>query len=119
MSTALGALNSVTVFPKLITSSSFSGASSPVSLNAAADNTLWITTVSTAAITFNSSGTQRAGDFWIFIITCDATPGRVVTFGTGFKSTGTLALVASKISTIMFASDGTNWCEIARVTAGL
>lgn len=119
MTTALGALNSLLTFPKLITTSSFSGASSPVNLNSAADVTVWTSTISTAAITLNSSGTQKAGDFWIFIFTSDATGGRVITFGTGFKSTGTLTTVASKISTIWFATDGTNWCEMGRVTAGM
>ena len=41
------------------------------------------------------------------------------TFSTGFKSTGTLTTVSSKIVTVTFCYDGTSWNEIARQSTGV
>jgi hypothetical protein len=45
-----------------------------------------------------------------------ATNTEVITFGTGFKSTGTLTVgnATSNIYTVTFVSDGTTWLEVAR-----
>jgi len=41
------------------------------------------------------------------------------TFSTGFKSTGTLTTVSSKIVTVTFCYNGTTWNEIARQSTGV
>ncbi len=72
----------------------------------------------TGDCTFNASG-GVAGQLCTFIITTSGTSSYVLTFGTNFKSQGTLATgtVTAKIFTVTFRYDGTNWCEIARTTA--
>lgn len=67
--------------------------------------------------TINISGTQKAGQLMILLITNDATLGRVMTFGTGFKSIGVLTGTTSKAATVMFISDGTNFYELCRSLA--
>jgi hypothetical protein len=57
-----------------------------------------------------------AGQRATFIITDDATGGHVVTFGTNFKSNGTLTGTASKTATVDFVYNGTNWYEVSRTT---
>ena len=47
----------------------------------------------------------------------DATGGNVITFGTGFKSTGVYNLTASKYHNIMFVSDGSYLLEFSRTAA--
>jgi hypothetical protein len=47
----------------------------------------------------------------------DATGGNVITFGSGFKSTGTYTLTASKYHNIVFVSDGTYLLEFSRTAA--
>lgn len=50
------------------------------------------------------------GDSVTFFITSDSAP-RVMTFGTGFTSAGTLTLVASQTSVLRFTYTGTTWKE--------
>jgi len=69
--------------------------------------------------TFNAADGGVADQEMRFIITNDATAGRTITFGTNFKPNGTLVGVASKTSTIMFVSDGTNWWEMFRTVGVL
>jgi hypothetical protein len=53
----------------------------------------------------------------VFLLTADST-NRVVTFGTNFKTSGTLTVTASKIASIAFVFNGTYWVEVSRtVTA--
>ncbi|SNQ62052.1 hypothetical protein [Candidatus Methanoperedens nitratireducens] len=61
---------------------------------------------------------QIQGHVITFVITSDGL-SRVLTFNTGFKSTGTLntGAVAGKVFTITFISDGTNYNEVARTGA--
>lgn len=66
------------------------------------------------AETVNASGTQFAGQNLTCIIVNDGTLGRVITFGTGFKSIGVLTGTISKVGVIKFISDGTNFYELAR-----
>ena len=71
----------------------------------------------TGNATINASGVGVAGQhMWILIVN-DATSGKVITFGTNFKSTGTLTGTTSKQATIHFISDGVSWSEVARSLA--
>ena len=54
-----------------------------------------------------------AGDNFTLLITCDGT-SRIVTFGSGFQSTGTVTTLANKKSQITFKSNGTSWYEVSR-----
>lgn len=60
------------------------------------------------------AGTQR-----VLILFQSNTTAKTITFGTGFKTTGTLALgtVANRRFTLIFVSDGTSLIQIARSTA--
>jgi hypothetical protein len=68
--------------------------------------------------TFNATDGGVGGQEMKFIINNDAT-ARTITFGTNFRSSGTLTGVASKASTICFVSDGTSWFETSRVVGTL
>lgn len=62
------------------------------------------------AETINCSGSPSNGQLLTIIITNDATLGRLITFGTGFSSSGTALGVISKRSTMSFAAyNGTFW----------
>lgn len=69
----------------------------------------------TGAMTVNAvvTNTQEYDEVQ-FIFSADAT-NRIVTFGTNFKTSGTLTVVASKYGTVKFVFDGTYWIEVARV----
>jgi hypothetical protein len=74
----------------------------------------------TGACTFNSSGIARVGKTATFVITTAGISSFVMTWGTNFKSAGTLATgtVAAKKFAITFRCvDGTTWIEIARTAA--
>ena len=60
-----------------------------------------------------------AGREIALVITTSGTNSFTLTFGTNFKSTGTLATGTStgKVFVIRFVSDGTNWNETSRTTA--
>lgn len=64
-------------------------------------------------------GSIYAGARASMVITTSGTTSRTITFGTGFKSTGTLATgtVDGKVFTVSFVFDGTSWCETSRTTA--
>ena len=64
--------------------------------------------------TLTASGT---GDMGTIIITASGSVSRTLTFGTGFRSSGTISTgtTAGRIFTITFAFDGTNWNEVSRV----
>jgi hypothetical protein len=64
--------------------------------------------------TVNASGTQKDGQMMYLLITNDATSARTITFGTGFKPSGTIVGTVNKSATITFRSDGTNWWETGR-----
>lgn len=66
------------------------------------------------AETVNASGTQKAGQRMNLLILNDATLGRTITFGTGFKPSATVVGTISKVASISFLSDGTNWYELSR-----
>lgn len=68
----------------------------------------------TGAMTINMTSTASiAGDVLEFGFGADGT-NRVVTFGTGLKSSGTLTVTASKWGGIRFIYDGTQWIATGR-----
>jgi hypothetical protein len=78
-----------------------------------------ITITPTGAVTFNASG-GSVGQIATFAITTAGTTSFVMTWGTNFKSVGTLATgtVAGKIFAVTFVSTtGTQWIEVARTAA--
>lgn len=77
-----------------------------------------MTITPTGACTFNASG-GKAGQECVFIITTSGTSAFVLTWGTNFKTTGTLSTgtVTAKVFTVSFIYDGTNWNEMCRTTA--
>jgi len=70
-------------------------------------------------VTVNAATVLAAGTCLTMQFTSDAGGGRVITFGTGFRPTGTLTLTASKTHVIQFWSDGTNWVELARSASAI
>jgi hypothetical protein len=70
------------------------------------------TTTTTHTLTATSNGVL--GDNLTLLITNDATSGRILTFGSGFQSTGTLTGTISKKAQITFRSNGSAWYEVAR-----
>jgi hypothetical protein len=77
-----------------------------------------LTSTASTNMTLTPSAAGTAGAHMWIQITSDATGGVVVTFASTFKSTGILTLTASKIHTICFISNGANWCEAFRSSAG-
>jgi len=81
-------------------------------------NTRRIACTSSTASTITASTVPRAGYVLRISFTTDGTAGNVITFSTGFKTTGTYTLAsANKYYTIAFVSDGTNLIEVSRTTA--
>jgi hypothetical protein len=70
-----------------------------------------------ATATINCAAVAPAGAPLIIETTADASGTVTVTFGTHFRTTGTQATTASKISEIFFVGDGTNWNEVCRNTS--
>ncbi len=68
----------------------------------------------TGAMTINATMPGLLQFQKVFFHFCPDGTGRVVTFGTGFVSSGTLTTVASKDSTVMAVYDGTNLKIVAR-----
>jgi hypothetical protein len=70
------------------------------------------------AATLSASGAP-ANKRITLVVTTSGTTSFTLTFGTGFKTTGTLATgtVTAKVFTISFIGDGTNFNETSRTTA--
>ena len=70
------------------------------------------------AETINATNVS-AGQRVDIVVTTSGTDSYTLTFGTNFKSTGTLATGASSgtVFVVSFVSDGTNLNEVARTTA--
>ncbi len=84
-----------------------------------ASNTITVaaTHTTSATATINCAAAAPAGAQITLVITEGAGTGTVVTtFGTHFKSAGTLTTASSGTSAISFAGDGTNWNETGRGT---
>lgn len=78
-----------------------------------------ITITPSGACTFNASG-GSAGQTATFVVTTSGTTSFVMTWGTNFKPTATLAtgtVTAKKFCVSFLCLDGTTWCETARTTA--
>jgi hypothetical protein len=77
-----------------------------------------ITITPTGACTFNASG-GTAGAFVSFVITTSGTTSFTLTWGTNFRTTGTLATgtVTAKKFVINFIYDGATWNEAGRTAA--
>lgn len=67
--------------------------------------------------TVSLSGTPALGALLLVQVTNDSLP-RTITFSTGFVSLGPVVGVPSKVSTIMFVSNGVAFYELSR-TVGL
>ncbi len=77
------------------------------------------TLVPGASCTINASSVNALAQEITVVITTSGTSSYTVTFGSNFKSTGTLATGSSsaKVFTLTFKSDGTKYNEISRTTA--
>lgn len=91
------------------------GATGSIDITLAQSYTLTSTASTNMALTPTGVGT--AGQEHCLIITSDATGGDVVTFASPYRTTGTMTLTASKLHTICFLSNGSNWVEKSRVLA--
>lgn len=76
------------------------------------------TTGPSGDMTINAASALIGARVSVVVTTADTT-SRTLTFGTNFKTTGTLATgtVASKVFTINFIGDGTNLNEVSRTAA--
>ena len=93
------------------------GASIALTFTTSDGNTRRIACTSSTASTITATA-PRAGYKLILSFTTDGTAGNVITFSTGFKSTGTYTLgSANKYYNIAFISDGTNLIEVSRTAA--
>jgi len=81
-----------------------------------ADNVVRVTPTANATYT---TTVPAAGAICVLSILTSGTTSRTITFGTGFKSTGTLATgtVSARYFNITFVSDGTNLIEMSRTVA--
>ncbi len=106
----------VAVAKQLITTPTALTYASPTSVDVTLASCFTVTTVNaTGSVTFNATAGGTAGQEMTILITNDATSAKTITFGTNFKSTGTLtAGAASRQTTITFKSDGTNFLETGR-----
>ena len=94
------------------------GASVALTFTTSDGNTRRIACTSSTASTITASSVPRAGYKLILSFTTDGTAGNVITFSTGFKSTGTYTLgSANKYYNIAFISDGTYLIELYRTAA--
>jgi hypothetical protein len=93
------------------------GSSIALTFTATDGNTRRIACTSSTASTITATA-PRAGYVLRLSFTTDGTAGNVITFSTGFKTTGTYTLAsASKYYSIVFVSDGTNLIELSRTAA--
>jgi hypothetical protein len=69
--------------------------------------------------TINATTVGVQGQLLFLEVVTSGTTSRTLTFGTNFKSTGTLATGTTSAKTFMlqFLSDGTNYVEVTRTTA--
>ena len=94
------------------------GASIALTFTTADGNTRRIACTSSTASTITASSVPRAGYNLTISFTTDGTAGNIITFSTGFKTTGTYTLgSASKYYSITFVSDGTYLIETGRTAA--
>ncbi len=78
------------------------------------------TLVPAQAETINAVTTGAiAGRAYYLVVTTSGTSSYTLTFGTNFKTTGTLATgtASAKVFVVQFIFDGVNFCEVSRTTA--
>jgi hypothetical protein len=106
---------------KLDVDGQISGKFSDVGTNTAAQDLAanHVSQVTISAATTLTTTVPPAGTQAIVIIVTSGTTSRTVTFGTGFKATGTLATgtAASRRFVVSFVSDGTQLLECSRTAA--
>lgn len=75
-----------------------------------------VTITPTGDCTFNAGSGGLVGQRLTFLITTSGTTSRILTFGTSFHKTGTLATgtTSARFFTVTFISDGTIWWEQCR-----
>lgn len=85
-------------------------------MNASGSSVFSLTPTATETLT---ATVVPAGSEATIVVTTSGTTSYTITFGTGFKSTGTLATgtVSAKVFTIQFMSDGVNMNETGRTVA--
>ena len=94
------------------------GASIALTFTTADGNTRRIACTGSTNSTITASSVPRAGYNLTISFTTDGTAGNIITFSTGFKTTGTYTLgSASKYYSITFISDGTYLIETGRTAA--
>ena len=94
------------------------GGSIALTFTASDGNTRRIACSGATNSTITASSVPRAGYILRLSFTTDGTGGNVITFSTGFKTTGTYTLTGTnKYFTIVFVSDGTNLIEVSRTSA--
>lgn len=87
---------------------------STISVAPNASSTSYIVQQLTGALTINASvGAALPLDVITFLFNADSS-NRVVTFGTGFSSAGTLTVTASKKASASFMFDGASFVELSR-----
>lgn len=98
--------------------------SAPYVAHAAGTTAMAFGTYNVVRVTPNATATYtttvpRAGAIVVLSILTSGTTSYTITFGTGFKSTGTLATgtVSARYFNLTFVSDGTNLIETARTVA--
>lgn len=112
--TVLGSINSTTDIQSYSSTNSTPGATVTISVTNTTDKQLFYWTAGEAE-NVNISGSHPRGKEIIFIITNDATLGRLITLGTGLVGTAPTVLgVISKVSVISFISNGTSFYELQR-----
>lgn len=107
--------------PSSITNAPFAlTAASTVNIDPAVVGQLGVLTLTPGqAETINAPSPVVPNQRLVLVITTSGTTSFTLTFGTNFKSTGTLATgtVSGKVFVIEFISDGVNYNEVARTTA--
>jgi hypothetical protein len=90
-----------------------------ISLDATASDSDTYTWTPGASQTINNSGGASFGKRLTMVINTSGTSSFTLTFGSFFKSMGTLATgtVSGKVFVIQFIGDGTNFNEVSRTTA--
>lgn len=76
-------------------------------------------TTATGNSTVISSFVSTDGGRLVISIANDASGARTITFGTGFRSTGTVVGTASKVILVEFVSDGSTWNELCRSASAI
>ena len=72
-----------------------------------------------ATCTVTTGTIALAGSLLVIDTSADASGTVTLTFGTGFKSVGTVAATSSTNFPVLFVSNGTAWVEVGRPTAAI